>query len=390
MTLSDLPIGLLERVVLASAPDGDARSAFSLVCACGKQTARQCLAEPRFMAAIAAAAGCRFNLASVIEARAWSDEEAAACVAHVLALLSDGAGHPAPQACVSSVLAHACRRDMVQTMRAALSAVRFAHVPYATLDQMLVTACDAGAARCVRALLDEYHADVQYAQGLALWRAVLREQSEHGEVTRALLSRGALPRLALAHAVCMQGQGEAVRILLSMMPDAVVMHAAPQLMWLACSVGNLRAVTLLLESDSAWNREHSNALVSAAANGHADIVDVLLARGADVNASNGRALRAASSWGRYDVVKRLLDAGADAHALEDRALLDACTMGHFDVAGLILDHCRGHARERWSEGTLFMAIRWAAAHGQDDVTARLTGVVGEPPNDVAPESHLTF
>ena len=115
------------------------------------------------------------------------------------------------------------------------------------------------------------------------------------------------------------------------------------------------------------------ALITASAEGHADVVALLLASGADVHASNDTALICASVEGHAAVLSCLLDAGADVHAEEDLALRDAgqgTASGRPDAAAvrtipaLLAAGANVHAKDD-------EALAHAARYGFGDVVALL-------------------
>jgi hypothetical protein len=387
--LPDLPLELVETVLMSLGLD--ARPG-ELVLACGKATAAAALRDPRFVAACTTAGRGRIDLSSVIEdnvARGvWTDLEASLAVTHLLRFVKTDLRSMFVQATIHQLLAMSCRHDLVKTLRSSMVGLCFSHASYTTVDQMLVSACDAGSVRCVKALVEEHQADVQYAHGMPLWRALLRERSCSGTLVRYLIGRGALPRLSVVHAAGALAQGDVMSLLLQLIPPAVMAHLSPQFLSTACSVGNPEAVNVVLDATGRSlrglighddtcdiiNSNHGSALTCASANGHAEVVRALLRRGADADIGQGRAMRTACSWGRAEVVKVLLDAGADVHVLDDRPIVDACVMGHFDVARVLMEHsaATGHV---WHEASLVLAMHWALAFGQTDVYNRMAAAI---------------
>jgi hypothetical protein len=247
--LPELPLELVETILWSLGPDsrpGD------LVLACGKATTTKALSDPRFVAACTCLLNGRIDLSNVIEdmvsRHQWTDQEASLAVANLLRFVSHDTCSMFTQTALHQLLALSCRCDMVQTLRSAMVGLCLAHVPYTTVDQMVVAACDAGSIECVKVLVEDHQADVQYAHGMPLWRAMLRERSCSGALVGYLLGRGALPRLSVVHAVSSVGQADALSPLLQLVPPAAMVHLAPQFMSNACSVGNPGAVETILEA----------------------------------------------------------------------------------------------------------------------------------------------
>ena len=104
------------------------------------------------------------------------------------------------------------------------------------------------------------------------------------------------------------------------------------------------AVKVLLDAGvpiEAVDEVESTALVSAASEGHVDIVRLLLDKRADIEASyNGEtALVCAAYWGHSDVIRLLLHKGAniEANYSGGTALCWAAGRGHSDIVRLLLD-----------------------------------------------------
>jgi len=100
--------------------------------------------------------------------------------------------------------------------------------------------------------------------------------------------------------------------------DGPGLNGWTRLHW-AIYFGKLSRVETLIKWGADVNKEYSygsTPLMSASANGHADVARALLIAGADVNAANNRgwtALMCASCSGHVEIARNLLAAGADHH-----------------------------------------------------------------------------
>lgn len=87
---------------------------------------------------------------------------------------------------------------------------------------------------------------------------------------------------------------------------------------------------------TAW---HNVALITAASNGHVNVVSLLLSEGADINARGARgALMGAASAGHMDVVKLLIESGVNLHTSGELAITLAKTNNRHEVAAYISRH----------------------------------------------------
>ena len=109
----------------------------------------------------------------------------------------------------------------------------------------------------------------------------------------------------------------------------------------AAEDGNLSRMNYYL--DQVDNATYDTALVSAAENGHIEIVQFLLNNGANIHAENDDgdedgALLAASDRGYVDVVKLLLENGANVHARYGYSLHYAAQKGHKNIVKILFEN----------------------------------------------------
>ncbi len=127
-------------------------------------------------------------------------------------------------------------------------------------------------------------------------------------------------------------------------------------------------IALMMQIDEGGE---DDALISAAEDGHLDVVGLLLEHGAHVHAVDDLALRFAATKGHRDVVRLLLEHGADIHAGDDLALRWAARYGHSGVVKLLLEHGADvHTVDD-------EALRWAAEKGHSDVVKYLKDWIEE-------------
>ena len=130
-----------------------------------------------------------------------------------------------------------------------------------------------------------------------------------------------------------------------MIPRSVNAHVTPLIV--ACSIGNLRIVKLLLRNHAdinKCNRWNESPLSTASNHGHCEVVKCLLNFGADINLGNSLGqspLFVASQGGYYDVVKCLLSSGADINlgdSLGQSPLFGASQRGYCDIVKCLFSY----------------------------------------------------
>jgi ankyrin repeat protein len=128
-----------------------------------------------------------------------------------------------------------------------------------------------------------------------------------------------------------------------MIPRGVNAHVTPLIV--ACSIGNLRIVKLLLGNHAdidKCNRWNESPLYTASNHGHCEVVKCLLNSGADINLGNSLGqspLFGASQRGYCDIVKCLFSYGADINLCdisEQSPLFVASKGGYYDVVKCLL------------------------------------------------------
>jgi ankyrin repeat protein len=141
---------------------------------------------------------------------------------------------------------------------------------------------------------------------------------------------------------------------------------------------------LLDDSDvNARNRDGVNALLCAAANGHAEVVRLLLENWAQVDATDAKgrtALIVAAYNGHFNCVQMLIDKGADPLAADEQgvsALHAAVLKGYADIAGILLDEEPESKDFPTKEGRT--PLHYAAARDQYDCVDSLV-MKGANPN----------
>lgn len=128
------------------------------------------------------------------------------------------------------------------------------------------------------------------------------------------------------------GHNEIVELLLNAGADPTIqdsfMHNA---MWIACSMNNAAAVSLLLQKGEAVNQQYADKstplIVAAMFVADADLLEVLLEAGADCNARDNAGYTAMTHCvmnGKLDEVATLLKHGADLtiHTTDGRSYID--------------------------------------------------------------------
>lgn len=248
-------------------------------------------------------------------------------------------------------------------------------------------ACSFGLESAVCKMLESEDIDVDAATHTGTTALIRAASSEHVDLVKLLMSRGADPTKAnwygsALHCAAEAGQCENIRILLDSgmnvdLRDAfgrTPLHCAADerhtlaiellldmgadpntrnhvgimLIHDAAQVGDERLMRRLLRDDrvdiSATTVKGKTALHCAAAEGHAEIVRMLLDVGVEIDAKGGggcTALHLAAWRGREDVVRLLLEAGANVNTKGDdntTARYLAAAANHKSIQELLLEH----------------------------------------------------
>lgn len=112
---------------------------------------------------------------------------------------------------------------------------------------------------------------------------------------------------------------------------------------MACKLGNMDMIELLLPGDGNNKALMDMALLVACQNGRTAAASRLVDAGADLHVDHDSALLWACRTGNVELVKALLERGANAHVLGGCALRIAVKAGFKDVAGALLSHGSGSA-----------------------------------------------
>ncbi|KAI9328873.1 ankyrin repeat-containing domain protein [Obelidium mucronatum] len=151
----------------------------------------------------------------------------------------------------------------------------------------------------------------------------------------------------------------------------------------ACSCGNLRLVSFLLESGADPTAFGNDGIQWAVIKGHAAVVALLLQKHPQVDPSSDHdfAVRSAAAMGHAEVLALLLtDARVDAGADDNNALRTAAALGHARVLGVLLSLPPARGVD---PGVFANCALWSAAkNGHADAVAAL---LADPRVDPAAE-----
>jgi thiol-disulfide isomerase/thioredoxin len=142
----------------------------------------------------------------------------------------------------------------------------------------------------------------------------------------------------------------------------------------AAQNGHTEIVKLLLEKGADVNAVGGKVLIGAANGGHTEIVKLLLERGADVNAAGGTALMTAAAMGRTEVVKLLLEKDADVNAKSNifgTSLYMASQQGHTEIVKLLLEKGADVNAKITIDGKMVTALWVAKKGGHTDIVQML-------------------
>lgn len=177
-------------------------------------------------------------------------------------------------------------------------------------------------------------------------------REHHIDVVRLLLDHGAShliraeDSLTALHLAAMKDHTEIARLLITRGADLHALDDEQRSpLTFAAQRGNAEIVRILLDLEVQVNDTlGAEALRSAAANGHFEVVELLLDRGADVRLVHHddqvTPLHVAAKMGNLDVVKLLLERGANINAQAkdgSMPLHRAAFSGYRDIVSLLLD-----------------------------------------------------
>lgn len=194
------------------------------------------------------------------------------------------------------------------------------------------------------------------------------------------------------HLACMNRSGAMVKQLLDSGADADAATWTGETILMRCSrTGATDAVAALLQhgatTNAHENRKHQNALMWAAAEGHADVARLLLDNGAAVSARSSGGftpLLFAARSGDVGTARILLDAGADVNELtlaHGNALVVAAA-GNHEALSLFLLSAGADATS--ADGSGITALHHSVGNG----LAALNGVRYDPVYRVIPQNNL--
>lgn len=155
-----------------------------------------------------------------------------------------------------------------------------------------------------------------------------------------------LNRLQFLLKAAQQGDHQTVNNLLRQdVPTSVLTEALRS----AATNGHLKVVECLAGTGANARFNGDAAFCGAATHGHLDVVEFLLSKGAAIDAKKGAALRGAASNGHFKVVKYLLAYGADTENINESVLRAIRLQGHSGVAKLLESAKQGEDFENINE-----------------------------------------